>query len=190
MRTANFIYRYTWHQQIRRIVGTPPAQTLSLAPSSLLKSKSHPARLFKRYFLVMGSFLISGFIHATGSYMVTRARGLPLSDGGEITYFLLQGIAMIAEDFGCWVLGIDDRATRRPTMLRRWLGYLITGSWYVWSRVALKAVPLAIAHGIQTEQGPLFAAVELVGRGAVAVPGNFVSMALGGYLPDDNLFVP
>lgn len=123
----------------------------------------------------MTAFLVSGLIHASGSYNVTRARSLPLSTGGELKYFLLQGVALTVEDLACWTLGIDDQAGRPPTPTRRWLGYAITGIWYIWSRVALKAVPLAVAHGIRNERGPLFAALELVERGAVAVPGNFVA---------------
>jgi len=90
-------------------------------------------------------------------------------------------VAIIVEDLACWVLGIDDQAASKPTTLRRWAGYTIAGSWYIWSRVALKAVPLALAHGIRDERGPLFAALELVERGAIAVPGNFVAVALGGF---------
>lgn len=153
---------------------------LSLAPSPLLKSKSRPARLAKRYFLVMASFFFSGAIHAVGSYNVTRAIGLPPSDGGELTYFLVQGAAVIVEDLICWLLCINDQTAQPPTVLRRWLGYMATAHWYIWSRVALKVVPLAVAHGIRDDRGPLFAAVQLVERGALAVPGNFVAMALGG----------
>lgn len=76
------------------------------------------------------------------------------------------------------MLGIDDQAGHPPTPTRRWLGYAITGAWYTWSRVALKAVPVAMAHGIRNDRGPLFAAVELVERGAVPVPGNFVAAAV------------
>ena len=129
----------------------------------------------------MGAFFISGCIHACGSYGVTRAHGLPFSDGGEISYFLIQGLALITEDLTCYLLGIDDHVRKRPTELRRWLGYTTTGAWYIWSRVALKIVPLTVAHGIRDERGSLFAALELVERGVLAVPGNFVARICGGY---------
>jgi hypothetical protein len=57
------------------------------------------------------------------------------------------------------------------------MGYAITLSWYVWSRVQLKGVPVALAMGIEDERGDLFAALELVRLSAVAVPGNFVAIA-------------
>ncbi|KAL8689082.1 MAG: hypothetical protein Q9218_005162 [Villophora microphyllina] len=176
---------YTWHQQIRRIVGTPAAALLSLAPTSLLKSKSRMARLAKRYFLVIASFLVSGCIHASGSWAVTRAYGLPLSDGGELRYFLLQGVALMVEDSACWALGVDDQASRVPALRRRWAGYIVTATWYIWSRVNLKVVPLAErGHGIVDERGPLFAALQLVERNVKAVPGNFMASGLGGYTLD------
>lgn len=117
--------------------------------------------------------------------MVTRTQGLPISIGREIFYFLMQGVAMMVEDLFCWIIGIHDSMTEQPTATRRWLGYLVTGAWYVWSRAALKAAPLAHAHGIRSDQGPLIAAVEMIGNGADAVPGNFVAKALGGVVVDD-----
>ncbi|CAP92705.1 hypothetical protein E8E15_002425 [Penicillium rubens] len=167
---------YTWHQQLRRQAGAPGAYLISLLPDSVTTSKQTSVRLARRYSLLMMSFVISGLIHACGTYQVTRALGLPLSDGGEMKYFTLQGMAIIAEDFGCWVLGIDDRGTQ-PGVMRRWMGYAITLSWYVWSRVQLKGVPVALAMGIEDERGDLFAALELVRLSAAAVPGNFVATA-------------
>lgn len=166
---------YTWHQHLRRQVSAPGNYLLSLLPQPWLKSRALPARLARRYFLVLTSFLVSGLIHVSGTYNVTRARGLPFSTGGELRFFLLQGVSLAVEDLVCWVLGIDDQAHRSPTSTRRWIGYAITGAWYVWSRIALRAVALAVAHGIRNERGPLYAVVELVERGAVAVPGNFVA---------------
>ena len=99
-----------------------------------------------------------------------------------MTYFLLQGLALTIEDFALWVLGVDDQAKQGPSSLRRWVGYGVTSTWYIWSRVALKVVPLAFAHGFRDERGPLFEALALVERGAIAVPGNFVAWAFGGYL--------
>lgn len=174
--------RFTWHQQLRRTVGSPARALLSLLPFSLLASKSRPARLFRRYFLILLSFFVSGCIHACGSISVTRAKGYPVSDGGEMTYFLLQGVALTIEDLALWVLGVDDQAKQRPSSLRRWVGYGVTSTWYIWSRVTLKVVPLAFAHGFRDERGSLFEALALVERGAIAVPGNFVAWAFGGYL--------
>ncbi len=53
---------------------------------------------------------------------------------------------------------------------------------YISTRVRLKAVPLAAAQGIYDERGELFAALELVRRGLVGVPGNFVRVALDSVL--------
>lgn len=168
---------YTWHQQLRHHTGAPGAYLLSLMPTSVRESKSFSIRLVKRYSLLLMSFLVSGCIHACGSYQVTRRFGLPLSDGGEIRYFMMQGMAIMLEDLGCWALGVDDRAGKSPGMMRRWIGYAITLSWYVWTRVQFKAVPVALAMGIQDERGSLFAALELVRQSAAAVPGNFVTGA-------------
>ena len=173
--------RYTWHQQLRRSVGAPGAVLLSRAPHSFRTSKSQVARLARRYFLVMASFIASGILHASGSWATTRALGLPLSHGGELWYFLLQGIALMVEDFACYVLGADDQAGP-PSAHRLWLGYTITAAWYVWSRVHLKFIPLAEhGHGIVNVRGGIHAALELVERNVKAVPGNFVAKALGGY---------
>jgi Membrane bound O-acyl transferase family len=168
--------RCTWHQQLRRTTGVPGSYLLSLMPRPFHQSHALPARLLKRYLLVFASFIVSGFIHACGSYNVTRALNLPISDGGELKYFMLQGVALMVEDFGCWLLGIDDRVA--PTRMRRWLGYTVTATWYIWSRVVLRAVPMLVVHGIHDKRGPLFSAVEIVERGAVAVPGNFVTAAI------------
>ncbi|KGO67470.1 hypothetical protein PITC_009210 [Penicillium italicum] len=167
---------YTWHQQLRRQAGAPGAYLLSLLPESLRTSKRPSVRLARRYWLLLMSFVVSGLIHGCGSYQVTRAFGLPLSDGGEIKYFVLQGVAVMAEDLGCWVLGIDDRRAQ-PGGMRRWVGYATTLSWYVWSRVHLKGVPVALATGVQHERGDLLAALELVRESSAAVPGNFVARA-------------
>ncbi|CAI7639391.1 unnamed protein product [Penicillium glandicola] len=168
---------HTWHQQLRRQAGAPGAYLISLLPESVRTSKRKSVRLGRRYSLLLMSFIVSGLVHACGSYQVTRALGLPLSDGGEMKYFLLQGMAIIAEDLGCWALCIDDRAGTKPGEMRRWMGYATTLSWYVWSRVQLKGVPLALGMGIQDERGDLFAALDFVQQSAVAVPGNFVAMA-------------
>lgn len=178
---ANALRRYTWHQQLRRSVGAPGALLLAVAPHSFRTSKSQIARLARRYSLVMASFITSGIVHASGSWATTRAQGLPFSDGGELWYFLLQGIALMFEDFACYVLGADDQAGP-PSAHRLWLGYAVTAAWCVWSRVHLKLIPLAEhGHGIVNVGGGIYAALELVERNAKAVPGNFVANALGGY---------
>ena len=167
---------HTWHQQMRRTTSAPGVYLLSLLPSSFQKSRALLPRLLKRYFLLFAAFLVSGLIHAAGSYNVTRALGLPRSDGGEIGYFLLQGFAIMAEDFVLWALRVDCR-TGAPSRTRRVLGYISVILCYIFARVKFKAVPLAAAHGIYDERGELFAALELVRRGLVAVPGNFVRVA-------------
>lgn len=169
---------HTWHQQMRRTTSVPGVFLLSLLPLSFQKSRALLPRLLKRYFLLFAAFFVSGLIHAAGSYNVTRTLGLPHSDGGEIGYFLLQGVAIMVEDFVLWVLRVDFR-TGPPSRTRRILGYSSLISFYILTRVKFKAVSLAAAHGIQDERGELFAALELVRRGLVAVPGNFVAAAFG-----------
>ncbi|KAJ5951554.1 uncharacterized protein N7479_009967 [Penicillium vulpinum] len=143
---------HTWHQQLRRQAGAPGEYLISMLPDSMMTSKWTPVRLARRYSLLLMSFFVSGLIHACGTYQVTRALGLPLSDGGEIKYFLLQGVAIIAEDLGCWILGVDDRGTK-PGGMRLWVGYATTLSWYVCSRVHLKGVPIALGMGIRHGRG-------------------------------------
>ena len=175
--TIRQFWGYTWHQQMRRTTSAPGVYLLSLLPLSFQQSRALFPRLVKRYFLIYSAFLISGLIHAAGSYNVTRALGLPRTDGGEIGYFLLQGFAIMIEDLVLWALNLDCQAGISGGILRL-LGYLSTITFYILTRVKFKAIPLAAAHGIQDERGELFAALELVHRGLVAVPGNFVAMAL------------
>ena len=178
---ANALRRYTWHQQLRRSVGAPGAALLSLCPYDLRTSKNQVARLTRRYFLIIASFISSGVLHASGSWATTRAHGLPLSHGGELWYFILQGISLMVEDFACYTLGVNDQAGP-PSAQRLWLGYAVTATWFIWSRVYLKLIPLAEhGHGIVDERGGIYAALELVERNTKAVPGNFVATALGGY---------
>lgn len=100
--------------------------------------------------------------------------GLPLSDGNEVFYFLAQAGAIVLEDSVLWLLAINDQGPVPPTKLRKVVGYMILAIWWVWSRVALKAVPSAAARGFRDQRGPLYAAVYLVLTEAVAGPGNFV----------------
>ena len=111
-----------------------------------------------------------------GIYIVTRALNIPLSDGGEIIYFTLQALGIIIEDLSLWIFEVDCRNRESSRSWRR-AGYITTASFYIFTRSKSKAVPLAAAHGIRDERGELFAAVELVRRGVVAVPGNFVAAA-------------
>lgn len=168
---------YTWHQQMRRTTSAPGIHLVSLLPLSLQKSQGKIPRLLRRYFQLFAVFLVSGLIHAAGSYNVTRTFRLPLSDGGEIKYFLLQAFAIMVEDFVLWASGIDCR-DGRLNGVGRYMGYTLTAWFYIFTRVRYKAVPLAAAHGIEDERGELFAAVELVRRGVVAVPGNIVALIL------------
>ena len=173
---------YTWHQQMRRMASAPGLFLLSLAPRWIQESRARLPRLFRRYFLLLGTFLVSGLIHAAGSYNLTRANHLPISDGGEIKYYLLQGAAIVVEDLLLWVLRADrarpsgDSSTSLTMM--RLAGFAYTATFYVFTRVRLKCVPLAVSHRIHDERGDLFAAVEVVRRGALAVPGNFVRSVL------------
>ncbi|KAJ5769073.1 hypothetical protein N7520_003632 [Penicillium odoratum] len=168
---------YTWHQQLRRQTGVPGSYLLGLLPESVRVSRRTPVRLARRYFLHIMSFVVSGAIHACGTYQVTRAFGTPLWDGGKMRYFLVQGVAIIIEDFVCWVLGVDDRSGAKPTTMRRWMGYAITVSWYVCTRVYVLAIPVALSCGIRDEREDIYAALELARRSAAAVPGNFVAQA-------------
>lgn len=172
-------FSIAWHQQLRRITGTPGAELLSAAPSYIQSSKDLAPRLFRRYYQVYASFLLSALIHAIGSYVVTRARGLPLSDGAEFKFFLLHGAALLVEDFACFLLGVDDQdKTKRPSTARVWIGYAITLCWWTYSRVALKAIPLAEAHGLRDQRGPLFAALKHTEEAATSMPGNFVQWGI------------
>ncbi|OJJ67828.1 hypothetical protein ASPBRDRAFT_78070 [Aspergillus brasiliensis CBS 101740] len=167
----------TWHQQLRRQTGAPAAFVLSLLPKAMQTSKRRSARLIRRYLLVLITFAVSGMIHTFGSYHVSRGLGLPVSYGGEMKYFISQGVFIMVEDFGCWMLGIDDRSPGGASTVRRWVGYALTAGWYFWSNVHWSALPVALASGIQDERGPLFIALEHTRRSAAAVPGNFVAMA-------------
>ncbi|GLA25430.1 hypothetical protein AnigIFM63326_002131 [Aspergillus niger] len=167
----------TWHQQLRRHTGAPAAYILSLLPEAMRTSKRRPARLIRRYLLVLITFVVSGLIHTFGSYHVSRGMGMPSSYGGEVKYFISQAVFIMIEDFVCWMLGIDDRSAGEASTVRRWVGYTVTAGWYFWSRVHWSVMPVALASGIQDERGPLFIALEHTRRSAAAVPGNFVAKA-------------
>lgn len=180
--TIRRFWGYTWHQQMRRMASAPAVYLLSLAPRGIQQSRARLPRLFRRYFLLLGTFLVSGLIHAAGSYNLTRANHLPISDGGEIKYFLLQGAAIVVEDLLLWIVRADGARPSgdSPTSLTvmQVVGFAYTATFYIFTRVRFKCVPLTVSHGVRDERGDLFAAVEVVRRGAVAVPGNFVRSAL------------
>ncbi|KAI2890747.1 hypothetical protein CBS76997_5100 [Aspergillus niger] len=167
----------TWHQQLRRQTGAPAAYIVSLLPEAIRTSKRRSARLIKRYLLVLITFFVSGLIHGFGSYHMSHGLGLPLSCGGEVSFYISQGVFIILEDFGCWILGIDDRSAGEVSKVRRYLGYAVTAGWYSWSRVHWSMLPVALASGIQDERGPLFIALEHTRRSLAAIPGNFVAKA-------------
>lgn len=164
----------TWHQQLRRITSAPGVYILSKAPSSFLKSQRLICQLSRRYFLLFSAFLISGAIHGVGNYRVTYTVGLPLSDGNEVLYFLAHAGIIVLEDYVLWLFAIQDQGTKPPSKLRKVVGYLVVAIWWVWSRVALKAVPSAATRGLHDQRGPLYAAVHLVLTEALAGPGNFI----------------
>lgn len=132
---------------MRRTTSAPGVYLLSLFPSSFQKSRALLPRLLKRYFLLFTAFLISGLIHAAGSYKVIRALGLPRSDGGEIGYFLLQGLAIMAEDIVLWALRVGCQ-TGAPSRKRRVLEYISVIPFNIWACVRFKAVPFATVYEI------------------------------------------
>ncbi|KAL1602692.1 hypothetical protein SLS60_006112 [Paraconiothyrium brasiliense] len=167
---------HCWHQQVRRILGVPPAFVLANLPSRLRASSRLPARLFRRYISLLLAFLFSGTFHSVGHWTVLRERrglgdhGAHNSVFGEVPFFLAQGIGIMFEDLMYHVMGIDSR--------RRLVGYMITAVWYTWTRVQLKTIPMAATFAISDGRGPLFEVVELLRLGLVAIPGNFVKMGM------------
>lgn len=168
-------YSNVWHQQLRRVAAAPGSVIFASLPTSIRKSKSLPGRLFRRYFLIFGSFFVSGIIHSSGTYNVTRALHLPISTGGDLYFYLLQCAGIMGEDLICHLLAVDDRLNQ-PSALRRILGYAVTAVFYTWSRVLYKAIPIATAQGYFDDRGPLFASLKHMADGAYAVPGNWVSL--------------
>jgi hypothetical protein len=144
------------------------------------------ARLFRRYFGLLLTFFFSGVFHTVGHWTVRRARRSAGNDdaqlhvSGEMPFFLAQGVGIMLEDLVCHVLGVDDR--RGVSRTRRLVGYIVTATWYAWTRVHLKAVPMAAMFGINDTRGPLFEAVELVRISLTAIPGNFVKMGMERWL--------
>lgn len=164
------------------MLSVPAAFVLSNLPGSLRSSPRLPTRLFRRYFGLFLTFFLSGAFHSMGHWTVLRARrGASDADvqfhvWREMPFFLVQGTGIMLEDLVCHVLGVDDR--KGVSRTRTLLGYIMTAAWYGWTRVHLKAVPMAATLGISDERGPLFEAVEMMRISLAAIPGNFVKMVL------------
>ncbi|KAH7014665.1 membrane bound O-acyl transferase family-domain-containing protein [Macrophomina phaseolina] len=175
-------WSHCWHQQVRRTLGVPAAFVLSILPAPLRTSSRLPARLFRRYFGLLLAFLLSGAFHTVGHSAVLRARrgsgddDAQLRVWGEMPFFLAQGVGIMLEDLLCHMLGVDDR--RDVGRARRLVGYIVTAAWYGWTRVQLKAVPMAATFGISDGRGPLLETMELVRVSLAAIPGNFVKMGM------------
>lgn len=115
---------------------------------ALRRPQSRLARLLKRYFFLFLAFFISGLIHASGSFMVTRDHPTQrISDGGAMVYFLAQPAAIVLEDLVLYLLGVKD-GEGQPGMVRKWVGYAYVVAFWLWAFPTLKLVPLAKAHGL------------------------------------------
>jgi hypothetical protein len=161
------------------MLSVPTALVLSSLPEGLRSSPRLPARLFRRYLGLLLTFAISGWFHSMGHWTVLRARRSgDVRVWGEMPFFLAQGIGIMLEDLVCHTLGVDDR--KGVSRARLSIGYFVTAVFYGWTRVQLKAVPMAATLGIRDERGPLFQAVQLLRLSLAAIPGNFVKMYLEG----------
>ncbi|KAK7699539.1 hypothetical protein SLS57_012370 [Botryosphaeria dothidea] len=175
-------WSHCWHQQVRRTLGVPAAFVVSILPGPVRSSSRLPARLLRRYFGLLLAFLLSGAFHSVGHSAVLRARRGAGDDAaqrrvcGEMPFFLAQSVGIMLEDLVCHVLGVDDR--RGVGRARTLVGYVVTAAWYGWTRVQLKAVPMAAIFGISDGRGPLFEVVELMRVSLAAIPGNFVKMGM------------
>jgi hypothetical protein len=114
---------------------------------------------------------VSGFIHAVGSFMVTRDSPEGWSDGGAMKYFLAQPIAIVIEDALFTALGVPDDGN--PGRLRRLTGYAYVTAWWLWCFPTLKVAPLAAAHRLEGwEEDGLRASVVACKELADAYPVN------------------
>ncbi|KAI6777788.1 uncharacterized protein J7T54_001397 [Emericellopsis cladophorae] len=132
-----------WHMMLRRTTDAPGLFLQQEIPM-LRNPKNRVARLVRRYGLLFLSFAVSGFIHAVGSYMVTRDFPEGWSDGGAMVYFLAQPAFILVEDTLFMALGVPDDGN--PTLLRRLFGYAYVAAWWLWCFPTLKVAPLAAAH--------------------------------------------
>ena len=167
---------------MRRTLSITIAFVLSFLPGSVRSSPKLPARLFRRYSSLLLAFALSGAFHTVGHWAVIRARRgdgeaeAQLPAWGEVPFFLAQGAGIMLEDFVCHILGVDDR--RGISRSRALVGYMLTAAFYGWTRVQLKAMPIAATLGIQDKRGSLFEVVELLRVSLAAIPGNFVKMGM------------
>lgn len=69
------------------------------------------------------AFAISGLIH----WRADKRQGVPNSENGALTFFLLHAIAIILEDFARPVVAL------LPIRLRYIMGYFYVLSFFVWS---------------------------------------------------------
>lgn len=130
----------------------------------------------KRYGLLFLAFFVSGLIHASGSYMVTRDSALGVSDGGAFIYFMAQPAAILLEDMIFSVLGIADDGN--PSRVRRVLGYAYVAAFWLYSFPHLKVMPLAKAHGLHDPRGGMLGAVRACAELAEALPFNPMKSAM------------
>ncbi|TGJ86856.1 hypothetical protein E0Z10_g1863 [Xylaria hypoxylon] len=156
-----------WHASLRRSTNAPGQLLLGSA-----RPKSRLGRLSRRYAMLFLSFIVSGAIHAFGSYMVTRDSTQGISDGGAAIYFLAQPTAVLIEDAVSAALGIVDDGN--PSGFRRIIGYVYVSLFWVWCFPTLKVIPLALAHGLEGNgaDGPMLAAVRACLELSEALPFN------------------
>ncbi|KAJ3561402.1 hypothetical protein NPX13_g8960 [Xylaria arbuscula] len=140
--------------------------------SDIMRPKSRMGRLSRRYGILFLSFIVSGAIHAFGSYMVTRDSPQGVSDGGAAVYFLAQPTAILIEDAVSAALGIVDDG--KPSGRRRVIGYTYVSLFWLWCFPSLKVIPLALAHGLQGNgaESQMLAAVRACLELSEALPFN------------------
>ena len=143
---------------------------------ALRRPKSQVVRLAKRYGLLFLAFFVSGLIHASGSYLVTRDSARGRSDGGAFVYFMAQPAAILLKDAIFSALGIADDG--KPSTIRRVLGYAYVAAFWLWSFPQLKVIPLAEAHGLRDFRGSMMGAVRACADLAEAMPFNPAKSAL------------
>ncbi|KAG6365901.1 hypothetical protein INS49_000077 [Diaporthe citri] len=128
------------------------------------------SRIARRYSLLFLAFLVSGLIHASGSYMVTRDSAQGVSDGGALAYFLAQPAAICIEDMILASMGVSDDG--RPSRLRRTIGYIYVAGFWLWCFPTLKVMPLAASHGLSDPRGKMRGAVRACKELSEASPFN------------------
>ncbi|KAK6008851.1 hypothetical protein QM012_000754 [Aureobasidium pullulans] len=168
-----------WHAALRRSTNAPGLWIMERFPSTK-RPTTRAGILTKRYGFLFLAFGVSGLIHASGSYIVTRNRKSGISDGGALVYFFAQPIAIVVEDLVHHVLGIHDNG--QPSILRRVVGYVYVSAFWLWCFPNLKVVPLAHAHGIYDSRGPMLGAVRACGELARAMPFNPAQTIIDNYL--------